>query len=1613
MDAFINRTIKGYEFREKLGEGGMGAVYRAWQPSIPREVAIKVTPPQKANQPDFVRRFEVEAQVIARLENPFIVPLFDYWRDPEGAFLVIRCFPSSLQRSIERGAWNLESAARLLDQMAAALTAAHREGIVHRDIKPANILLDEDENAYLADFGIAQDIHLRDSAIKEGTDDTIEGSPEYITPEVLKGGQITARTDIYSLGYVLYESLTGSKPFPDATTPSEYFQRHLNDPLPMMSIQQANIPAAVDEVLQTATAKDPSHRYPTALRFAAAFRAALPNKLPRMPSQPLVDPLTERELDVLRLMVDGLSNQEIAEKLFLTAQTVKWYVKQIYDKLDARSRPRAIERAIALRLFESKAAAPSVTPVADTPTMRVIEPSPYALEPDNPYKGLRAFQEADAADFYGRAALTERLLSRLSEKDDGARFLVVVGPSGSGKSSVVRAGLLPALRRGELAQSPHPFIADLLPGTHPLEELEAALLRVSINPIPGLLDQLQEDRRGLVRAAKRILPSDPSTELILVVDQFEEIFTLVESDAVRMQFIDNLLSAATDPRGRVRVILTLRADFYDRPLAMPRLAELVRSHTEVIIPMSAREMEQAISAPAERVGVRLESGLAATIINDVGEQPGSLPLLQYALTELFERREGLTLTLDGYKQTGGVLGALARRADEIYGGLDSDGQALARQMFMRLVTLGEGAEDTRRRALLAELTGIYSPQPPTPSPSGRRGENDTSNSPLTRGEGSEVRVVTITTVGLPLSPLAWERGAGGEGQKADLMEDVVNAFAEYRLLTLDRDPLTHSPTVEIAHEALIREWSRLREWLNDSREDIRMQRRLAQAAAEWNAGGDSSFLASGARLSQFESFATNTDLALTVEERAYLEASLAERERQQAAEQQRQAHERQIERRSVNRLRSLVAVLVVGVIAALLLSGIAVSQGNEARANFNRAEQQRLYLEADNAMDDGASGNVGMALALRSLAYGYTPEADTALMRASRLGSVVFDLPGPTFDVYSVSYSPDDSLIASSSEGGTWIYDAVTGEELQVLPDEAVVFSAVFSPDGSQLVTAGVLGTARLWDVETWQEIQSYTPDERIYDAFFTPDGSRIIMNTENEQQVWDAASGELLEHYPREIGDDTVRFALLYGVSNRPRFMIWEGDRIYIQDVATGETLCTLVESVGAPIVGWWWSETLPYLMIRPDQVDGVFTAYVWDYESCTPIFQLVESENPIYSVDYDPVHDVMVTVDSAGTVTHWDFTSGRQTEQYNAPTNARSLDISNDGTRLILPDYANARVVNLDYPQQPTIVTTDLFDNTNYPRFAPDNESVYIGGFGAAGHYSLDPDANNPLITYEQPLRGFDVSPDGQYLGASIEGDADEDFALYWIDAETGETVRTFEGFTQTANFVDISPDGTRIASGSFDLTARIWDTTTGEQLQVLEGHTGAVSSATFSPDGRLLVTTGTDGTLRVWDVETGASVRVMELGATTIYAVFSPDATMIAVSDTDGFTHIYDAATGEERFRLVGHTDIVWIVNFSPDSRYLVTASWDGRASIWDTQTGELVRMLDNGMGNPLYWAEFSPDGKTILTGSERDDQVYLWRVSLDDVIAEMCAQPLLDLSPEQREQYGITDSDPVCP
>ncbi len=1605
-------TVKGYELREQVGAGGFGAVYRAYQPAVGREVAIKVILPEYANHPDFIRRFTLEAELIARLEHPHIVPLYDYWRDPDGAYLVMRWLHESLGAALRRGPWSLEAVARLLEQVAAALSVAHREGIVHRDIKPDNILLDEDENAYLADFGIAKDLSV--GSVTQGG--AMVGSPAYITPEQIKGEPVTIRADIYSLGLVIYEALASEKPYPRATTPVELIHHHLNTPLPRVTLHRPNLPTVLDEILQTATAKDPSQRYPTVQRFAAAFRAAIPVPS-RVQAQPLPEPLTGRELDILQLMVEGLSNQEIAQKLCLALETVRWYVKQIYSKLDVHGRRQATERARQLDLLGGSrfASMASAAPA--------LEPEPtFAARPKhtlstsqlvNPYKGLRAFQETDAADFFGRATLTERLLARLSESGDGGRFLTLVGPSGSGKSSLVKAGLIPALRKGGLPGSERWFITDMLPGDHPLEELEAALLRVATSSLPGLLEQLGEDRRGLVRAAKRLLPGNQEVELVLVIDQFEELFTLVTDEKLRLHFIDNLLSAASDPRSRVRIVLTLRADFYDRPLLYPRLAELVRSHGEVILPLTQQELERAIAGPAERVGLVLEPGLVNTIVNDVGEQPGTLPLVQYALTELFERREEVTLTVDAYRASGGISGALARRADDLYADLDPANQAAAKQLFLRLVTLGEGTEDTRRRVLQAEL-GL--------------------------GIGSERAI-----------------------------DDVMTAFNQYRLLTFDRDPLTRGPTVEIAHEALIREWKLLRQWLDENRDELRVQRRLMDAASEWaKARQDSSFLASGARLAQFETLAADSHLALNESEKGYLLASIAERTRQEKEAEARQSHELALahqaaesakaaeasQSRAANRLRYLAAVLLIAVLGALGLTGVAL--GAEQSASSDAATATNAQGQAQNAAATATNAQgQAQAVAATSVAY------------ANRLARAQSQLLGRTASILAQPGRDQNAELAAllalqalklypSFEAYDGLMDAnAVFYARRVYTFDVIVTKVGYSSDGQRILIGTMYGGADLLDAQTGQRVGEFSGSGQT--AVFSPDGQQVLTFQSNIVQLWDAATGQKTRAFPNADGLFDAGVALssagryLLGVSAQHVARLW--------DVTTGQPVS--VFDVGDRVRRVTLSPDGRYAMIA---YIGVTGGRLWDTQTGQPVQAFGSPADMGGGVAFSPDGKTVLAGSPDHTVRLWDVITGSEVQRFSGHSDAvTSVAFSPDGTRIaaggmdhqvlvwdvqsgaLLGTFRGHTDIVLSVAFSPDgksvlSVSTDrtarLWDIRPPQRFIPlmgsdkavlsmaishDSKYVLTGSDdGMARLWDAATGQAVRTIRYDNPVTAVALSPDDRYIvvGSVLTSTAGV------FDVTTGQRVRTLGGGMSGLVVAAFSPDGRYLLFGSDDNTASLWDASSGSRLWTASGHTQAVNGVAFSPDGKYVLTGSGDHTAKLWDAATGQVVRTFAAHSQQINSVaYSPDGKYVLTGSDDHTAKLWDAATGQVVRTFAAHTNAVYGVAYSPDGKYILTASSDKTTRLWDAATGEQLRVLETNAASVCHCDPgsvvthgqdigFSPDGKYLVMYSDNSTPEIL-NTDYQGAVAFACSRLTRDLTDIERVQFSVVGTEPSCP
>lgn len=1590
MDKLLTQ-IKGYELRERIGTGGFGAVYKAYQSTIGREVAIKIILPGLANQPDFIRRFESEAQLVARLEHPHITPLYDYWRDPEGAYLVMRWLRGgSLRDSLQSGAFELRAAALLLDQIAGALSLAHRNGVIHRDIKPANILLDEDGNAYLTDFGIAKDLNLPTNHTQH---DAIIGSLDYISPEQARSEPVTPRTDIYSLGVTLYEIITGNHPFENMSS-VERLYKHINEPLPEIITLEPDVQEAVNRVIQTATAKNPRYRYPDALALAADFREALGM---RRTSTTIEELLTQREHEILHLIIEGLANKEIAQRLTLTLGTVKWHVNQIYSKLGVRSRVQAIVRARELHLIVKPGEAAESLPI---PT--------EDFYPQNPYKGLLAFQAADYQDFFGREKVTAKLVKRLSESGEKGRFLAVVGPSGSGKSSLVKAGLIPALWRGDLPGSEKWFILEMLPGAHPLDELEVALTRIAANQTGNLNEHLRRDSRGLIRAAGLILPNDGS-ELVLVIDQFEELFTLVEDEQARVYFLDLLHAAVTEPHSRVRVVITLRADFYDRPLHYSQFGELVHTQLETIMPLSAEELERAIAQPAERVGAIFEPGLVAAIIGDVNYQPGALPLLQYALTELFEQRKGRLLTREAYQEIGGTVGALAKRAEEVYLNLGEADQETTRQLFLRLVTLGEGTEDTRRRTARSELQAI---------------------------------------------------AADG-----DVIDEIIDTFAAYRLLSLDIDPASRTPTVEVAHEALLHQWERLRAWLNDSRDEIRVQRQLSSMAEEWrHASKDTSFLASGSRLDQFEKWAADTRLILTQRERDYLSASLAERARQTEAEFARQAKEQRLERRSQNFLRGLVAVLLLATLGAFGLTGAAVANANEAQRAA--AVSRSLALASDSKLALNANNNdLALILSMAAVNIDNPPaRAELALSEAAYAPGSLWHLKPYSGTPSSMAISPDGRY-AAVGLGRFWsdqpyeedntirLIDLLTKEEVRRFEGHADgVWQLDFSKDGKYLLSGAAdivsgshTSTIILWDVATGQAIRNFAVDEGVIGGLaFDPDGLSfvsMVLDDSNpfvsifaaEQGIcqWNIESGERIRCLPDDIGP-------LYTPTLSPngRYVVakmadMQGDpskiAVVVIDFATDEMVQNLridggMDAAGGPVIS---TNNRTALFLGP-------TIVAWDIETGE---QITEQANGFLSVvnnfsnfTLSPDGKTFAIASQSGEIQLFDVETWQKLDYFKIPVGSiNALAFTPDNQNLVTAATGGMRV--WDFRSGALVWQFDApgiehwasrFKNVS---FMPDGRSVLMlrEGDGTLFIRNLETGEITQNIQHGLGTWGMDVTPDGR---AALIGAFDIGSAMLY-DLTSGEIIRQFVHVPDVTSFynmvdIDISPDGRMALTGAQGLSdgMALWNLETGEMLHRFEPADGtrAVLSAAYDPAGNMGLAGLMDGTMMLYDLQTYEEIRPfgragVEHTGPLFDVAFSPDGRTILSASSDGTLILWDVETGRLVDRFVGHSSEVRAVAFSPDGKLAASGSSDSTIMIWDVASGQAIRRYVWPRASRVLSIAFSPDGQMVLAGGA-NNVVSLWRIdsSLDDLIAWTTTNRFVpEPSCIQRELYNLT---PLC-
>ncbi|WP_439657069.1 nSTAND1 domain-containing NTPase [Lentzea sp. HUAS TT2] len=1085
-------------------------------------------------------------------------------------------------------------------------------------------------------------------------------------------------------------------------------------------------------------------------------------------------------------------------------------------------------------------------------------------EPDlsAPYAGLTAFGQEDAERFFGR----DRLIDRLARQVEEERAVVVVGASGAGKSSLLRAGLMPRL--GDRAVL-------FTPGSTPLDEY--------------------------ARAVK-----DTDQDTVLVVDQFEEIFTLCEDRDTRRRFVDRLTEH--------RVVLGVRADFYGHCTDFPALVEAMGRAQITVGPMSTDELRAAIIQPARRMGHTVETALVAELVANCVEQAGALPLLSHALLETWHRRKGNTLTLQGFRAAGGFEGALTRTAESVFAGLTERQQELVRSLFIRLTAIGDGTADTKRH--------------------------------ISRGELDDEPDAAL----------------------------VLEALTTQRLITVDRD------RIEITHEALIRCWPRLKEWLAADRDGLRAHRDLAESAAVWESlDRDPGALVRGARLGAFRSWLHDPPHPLTAREREFLTSSVTAESAELAST-----------RRGRRRLQVLAGLLTLLLIVTTGISVMAMQATSEATHQRNSALSQKVAQDAKRlrATDPALAAQLALA------AYRLSPTLDArGAVLSAFTPFYATRLTGHTDNVNAVAYAPQRKLLASSSRDRTVevtdIADPHHPRDVTTLAGHTDnVVKVAFNADGTILATAGWDRTARLWDSTNGTLLATLNHNDQVNAVAFSSD-DRILAtgSTDGVVRLWDLTDLRA----PRKITE------------------LPHPDSV----------LCLAFGPDGSLAAGTGNGSTL-----------------VWDLKTNTS--RTLPGKGPVHAVAISQ-DGAKIATSHDRDVQVWPGQGGDPRTLSGHTDVVRGLAFSPDGRLASTSVDRSARVWDLTQPDPLVLaghtaaVVAATFAGTTLATASDDHtvriwdlpgellqahsDSIYSvathGGIVATGGYDRtvklweDGRLRAVLDGPADAVNSVKFSPDGKTLLA-----ASADHRVHrWDISGTPVRLPDLAGHSDAVNALAISPDGATIATAGTDRTIVLWDARTGASLGTLRGHGDTVEALAFSPDGRRLASGSGDFSVRVWDV---ASRRVTTHLSGQSHAVksvaFSPDGRLLATGSTDFAVRLWDGTTLVAE--LTGHTDTVHAVTFSPDGATLASASADHDVRLWSV-AGRTPLATLSGHTERVYALAFRPDGRTLLSAGG-DRTVRAWEADAGHAGERICAAVSPPLSaPDWNRHFPDVDPTPLCP
>lgn len=1145
--------------------------------------------------------------------------------------------------------------------------------------------------------------------------------------------------------------------------------------------------------------------------------------------------------------------------------------------------------------------------------------TPEQIEDTNPYKGLDAFTQSDASDFYGRETYIRRLQTVVYQ----GGLVALIGASGSGKSSLLEAGLFPELTATNGKEERWRIVV-LRPGSRPTESLAHVLAQhLSVrrlarlgNSVDELAQRLAAGSLSLADIVGEMLRNSGKERLLLIIDQFEEMYTLCPDEKSCQSFIDLLV--ASGPTSRLSVLLSVRADFAHHTISQRALADAIQARGVVLGPMNREELRRAIEEPARNRGVFLESGLTERLLHDLGDRAGSLPLLQFTLTALWQERSGHHLTHDAYEMIGQLGGALINYTEDIYSRLTARQQQAARLIFLRLVRLGTTSPDTRRQA--------------------QREEFD------------------------------------------DEQWAVVGQLADNRLLVTNRDD-TDQETVELAHEILIENWPRLAGWLHADRAFFLWREGLRSSMRLWERSGqDDGALLRGGPLAEAEGRVAERWDDLTAAEQHFIHASQALRLEMESAEAAQRQRERRHARDLAAALESRTQALTLAQRAAALAeshslgsaaqlalfqsdSGKALGLARQAVQIDDPPAEARLML-ADAAYAPGCRRILfGHKAAVHGVAF--HPDQRRAVSAGADSSLLLWDLAsgqplhrflGHAGAVYAVDVGPDGRrLLSASADGALILWEVETGAVLQRLSGHAeAVRQARFLPDGNAALSAGDDGCLLLWDLTTgsvrarWQE-----HSQPVHALAVSPNGQAALSGDAQGTIIhWALPDGRVLHRFPglperrQESGPLDCHFEAVAGigfVGDGSQAVSASVDQFAIHwNLASGTLMAKR-----APV-----KTGLHALASAPDGRSILLGSLgsevvVLDMES-GDVTRLPGHRGRVFAVAYSGDGRRALSGSADGAVYYWDLCSGAELHRWEFPSTDKAV-----ASLAIRGDEQMAAVGMFDGD----ISLRSLPDWQELRRLRGHTEMVYAGvRFLPDGQQLLSASGNIFIPESDFSLRLWDVkrgvelrrfaghtdkiwdmdlSPDGAF---AVSASHDGTVRRWEIESGGGWILHRVD--PQAVLCVAISPDATRILVGlgkgssiSPDYSLRLLDSSTGDEVGRLVGHSEVLGDVTFSPDGRLALSGSQERRIFLWDVASGEQVGELT-GATSgvMRLAFSPDGALAAMGGTAGELLLWDVASRALIRRYTGHRRIVTQVLFSGDGERIYSADDDHTANQW---------------------------------------------------------------------------------